>query len=104
VIMHTIEDKNGKTFDSFSPENMPKQCQPLTQKIQLPESSHAIEVKRGGGDPLDDCLNTAGYRQIASYQPSSRYWDFQRIEAGIYLGMTGLAIAGTYWLVLKRDA
>jgi hypothetical protein len=103
VISRTIMDKSGKTYDSFSPQSMPAQCQALTQNTQTTDA-HAIEVKRGGGDPLNDCLNSAGYHQVASYQPAYRYWNFQRIEAGIYLGMTAAAIAATYWLVIRRDA
>lgn len=51
---------------------------------------------------VTDCNSAVG--QWYTYQPGYRYWDFQRIEAGIYLGMTAVAVAATYWLVLKRDA
>jgi len=98
-----IVDNHGhvRTFDF---PNFPPQCQRLTQDIQVPNNSQAAKVKATGGDPVDACLNAAGYHQIAKYQPSYRYWDFQRIEAGIYLGMTTVAVTVVYWLVLKRDA
>ncbi len=89
---------------SFDLPNFPQQCQVLTRDIQVPNNSRAAVVKASGGDPVVDCLNRAGFHELATYQPAYRYWDFQRIEAGIYLGLTALAVGTTYWLVLKRDA
>jgi hypothetical protein len=64
----------------------------------------AIE-SRNGGPPVDlNCLSPLGYQQEVKYQPSYRYWDFQRIETGLYLALSVIPIAGTYWLVLRRDA
>jgi len=104
VISDHFVDKNGTIFDRFSPAAMPPQCQKLTQNIQVPNDSHAARVKAAGGDPVIDCLNQAGYHEVAQYQPAYRYWDFQRIEAGTYLALAGIAVGATYLLVLKRDA
>jgi hypothetical protein len=104
VLNRGITDKNGKMFDSFRPDNMPAQCRELTRNMQVADGSRVARLKASGQDPVDDCLNTAGYRQTATYQPSYRYWNFQRIEAGAYLGMAAITIAVTYWLVIKRDA
>lgn len=106
LLMRDIVDKNGKPSDSFSPASMPPQCQQILQSMQVTNHGHSVTVKAvpGGGDPLDKCLNDAGYHQIAKYQPSYRYWDFQRIESGIYVSMAALAVSVTYWAVLKRDA
>jgi len=66
--------------------------------------SLAIE-SRNGGPPIDlNCLLPLGYQQEVKYQPSYRYWDFQRIETGMYLALSVIPLAGTYWLVLRRDA
>jgi hypothetical protein len=104
LLRRYIQDKNGKVTNDISPRNLPPECQQFTRNIQVSDDSHIAKVKMAGGDPLDDCLNHAGYRQAAQYQPTYRYWDFQRIEAGIYLGMTALAVGITYGLVLRRDA
>jgi ABC-type transport system involved in multi-copper enzyme maturation permease subunit len=104
LLQRDIVDKNGKVLGSFDVQDMPPQCQRMTMRIQIAPGSRAAKVKAEGGDPLDDCLNQAGYHQIAKFQPSYRYWDFQRIEAGIYLGLAALAVGATYWLVLRRDA
>jgi ABC-type transport system involved in multi-copper enzyme maturation permease subunit len=60
---------------------------------------------RNGGPPVDmNCLAPLGYQQEIKYQPSYRYWDFQRIELGLYLALSVIPLAATYWLVLRRDA
>ena len=49
------------------------------------------------------CAQTAGYRgNYLAYQPASRFWTFQWIETGIYLGLTALALGLTVWLVRRR--
>jgi hypothetical protein len=100
LLRHDVVDKSGKSMGAF---NVPSQCQALIQQIQS-GSSGGIQVKASGGNLIDDCLNKAGYHQLAVYQPAYRYWDFQRIEAGMYLVMAALAVGATYLLVLKRDA
>jgi hypothetical protein len=104
VVSDHIVDKNNIVFDRFSTAAMPMQCQKLTMDTQVPNDSHVAKVKAGGGDPVIDCLNQAGYHEVAKYQPAYRYWDFQRTEAGIYLSLAAVAVAATYLLVLKRDA
>jgi ABC-type transport system involved in multi-copper enzyme maturation permease subunit len=62
-------------------------------------------IARNGGPSIDfQCLNGLGYYWNTEYQPAYRYWDFQRIELGLYLAMSTIPVAATYWLVLKRDA
>ena len=45
-----------------------------------------------------------GYAQWTRYQPASRFWPFQWIEAGWLLALSGLLIAATIWLVRRRAA
>jgi hypothetical protein len=50
------------------------------------------------------CLTTHGFHQLVTYQPGSRFWAFQGMEAGIFL-VLGLALVGfTWWWVQSRDA
>jgi hypothetical protein len=105
ILSRDTLDKNGKAVsDIFT--SAPPQCQQIIRQQQVRTGGGGIHVKAaaGGGDPIIACLNAAGWHETATYQPSYRYWDFQGIEAGIYLGLTVIAVAGTYWLVLKRDA
>jgi hypothetical protein len=49
-------------------------------------------------------LTQHGYTYWASYQPASRFWPFQWIEAGWLLALSVLFIAATVWLVGRRAA
>ncbi len=43
-------------------------------------------------------------RDLISYEPASRFWDFQWVETGIFLAM-GLALAGLcVWWLIRRVA
>jgi hypothetical protein len=55
-------------------------------------------------DTIAQCLNRHGYTLWARYQPTSRFWTFQGIEAGWLLALSILLIAGTLWLVRRRAA
>lgn len=94
-----IIDKNGKTFNRLEFPDFPPQCQALLQNQQ----GQVVGIKVGPV-AVNNCLTADGYHQTAEYQPSYRYWDFQRIETGLYLALAILPIGATYWLVLKRDA
>ena len=50
------------------------------------------------------CLTAHGYTQWQSYQPGSRFWTFQCIEAGWLLVLSALLIAVAVWLVRRRAA
>jgi hypothetical protein len=50
------------------------------------------------------CLTTHGYTQWESYQPGSRFWTFQWIEAGWLLALSVVLIAVAVWLVRRRAA
>ncbi len=68
-------------------------------------NTHIAIVSRNGGPAINiNCLATLGYQLDTKYQPPYRYWDFQRIETGLYLALSVIPIGATYWLVLRRDA
>lgn len=96
VLDTRIVDKNGKDFNPLKPEDIPTKCKTLIQQ--------AVATANSSKQSENACLDSLGYHVLVTYQPAYRYWDFQRIEAGIYLSMTALAVAGAYWCVLKRDA
>jgi hypothetical protein len=72
--------------------------------IASPGNVKPLIAQNGGPTISVDCLNTLGYKMQIKYQPSYRYWDFQRIETGLYLTLSIIPIGVTYWLVLRRDA
>jgi hypothetical protein len=53
---------------------------------------------------LGDLLVRATSGSGSAYQPASRFWEFQSIEAGIFVALTLLALAATIWLVRQRAA
>lgn len=69
-----------------------------------PNGGEALASQNGGPTINLNCLQTLGYTMETKYQPSYRYWDFQRIETALYLAASIIPISVTYWLVLKRDA
>ena len=60
----------------------------------------------GAGKPslgtLAACLSRHGYTRWTSYQPASRFWAFQSIEAGWLLVLSAVLIATTVWIVHRR--
>jgi hypothetical protein len=59
-----------------------------------------------GGDisHLASCIASAGFRQFTTYQPISRYWAFQGIEAGLFLALAAALVALAFTVVRRRDA
>ncbi len=49
-------------------------------------------------------LTRHGYTQWTGYQPASRLWTFQWIEAGWLVALSVLLITATVWLVRRRAA
>ncbi len=57
-----------------------------------------------GPDAGRACLDQVGrtYHLVVSYQPASRYWSFQWLEAGIYLALALAAAAACYLWITRR--
>jgi hypothetical protein len=53
---------------------------------------------------LAQCLSRHGYAQWTRYQPVSRFWSFQLIEAGWLFALSILLIGATVWAVRQRAA
>ena len=50
------------------------------------------------------CLASHGFHQLVTYQPDSRFWAFQGMEAGIFLVLSLASVGFTWWWVRSRDA
>ncbi|HUN34473.1 MAG TPA: hypothetical protein VMU95_20910 [Trebonia sp.] len=64
-------------------------------------------IPPGGGNAspsLVSCLSKAGFRNVFSYQPGSRYWEFQGLETGIYVLMAAILLAVAFYAIRRRDA
>jgi ABC-type transport system involved in multi-copper enzyme maturation permease subunit len=108
---------NSETGHPISWSNPPQSCivahpndgiGPIGQHTAIAVKNGNVRdamVSRNGGPTVDlNCLDNLGYHWITKYQPSYRYWDFQRIETGFYLALSVIPLGLTYWLVLRRDA
>jgi hypothetical protein len=72
----------------------------VTGPVRVPDACVNIQVRA----PSDTCMARYGYHVTSTYQPAGRYWTFQWIEAGIFVGITALLVTGAVLLVLRRDA
>jgi hypothetical protein len=69
---------------------------------QLPAACTPDKV---GGKGLGlQCLEEHGFHQLVTYQPDSRFWDFQGMEAGIFAVLALVLVGFTWWWVRVRDA
>jgi ABC-type transport system involved in multi-copper enzyme maturation permease subunit len=74
-----------------------------TQLVGLIKQARSSTAVTGRQD-FDSWLRTHGYTHWTSYQPDSRFWHFQGIEAAAYV-LLALALAGaTVWWVRRRAA
>jgi hypothetical protein len=79
--------------------------------VQVPTGSWVMDLSFDQGDgrhgnvrmclpPRSGCVD----RYTVTYQPGDRFWRFQLIESGIYLGLTVLLLGATWLLVQRRTA
>jgi hypothetical protein len=53
---------------------------------------------------MDQCLSDLGYRLVTRYQPAGRFWTFQFIESGLFIGLAVLLLVVCVVAVRRRDA
>lgn len=103
VIKDNMVDSNGHVFEWLNPPSACKVSDPANEKQKKDGERHAV-IGRNNIFIDINCLNMHGYHWEVTYQPGSRYWNFQIIESGLYLVLAAIALGGAYALVLKRDA
>lgn len=74
----------------------------LLERVCAPPPAGAGKGNFDKAGWVAECLSKHGYRQWISYQPATRFWSFQLIEAGWLLALSALLIAATVWLVHGR--
>jgi len=64
----------------------------------------AAPVPGGVQNALQDCVVklAATFHQSVTYQPTSRYWDFQWSELAIFLGAAAVLSGFCIWWVRRR--
>jgi len=107
IFSSKIENNAGQTLSWTNP---PARCvvtrtdSSSNSRTNLTSATDQILSINGGSEVDTNCLVSAGYHYVTKYQPAYRYWDFQRIELGLYLALSAVPIGATYWLILRRDA
>ena len=100
-------------FGINAPSNVPSGSWTLSQSIvdragrslsgNIPIPSACRPVANGRGGALD-CLSRLGYRQVVKYQPASHYWQFQWMEAALFLVLAAALVTFALVHTLRRDA
>jgi len=67
----------------------------------IPAACHPGD--KPGKANIFSCLAAHGFRQRVVYQPASRFWTFQSIEAGLFL-VLAVALIATAFALVSRDA
>jgi hypothetical protein len=49
-------------------------------------------------------LVTLGWKRVISYQPAGRFWNFQLIEAGLFVALAVAVVLATVWLVRRTPS
>jgi hypothetical protein len=88
VLSLRLVDATGRVVDRNSSSWVPAACQ-----------GDAI-----GNQDFYGCLSAHGYRTLVVFQPASRFWSFQAIEAALFLALAALLVTFSYRRVIRRDA
>jgi len=80
-------------------------CPDLGQTLPRPAADGGpVAVPSGVKDIVRDCVSKISqqYHVVTTYQPASRYWAFQWIETGIFLGLSLLLAGFCFWWIRRR--
>jgi len=64
------------------------------------EDLAVLHAQHAGIDP-HTYLVTLGWKRVILYQPASRFWTFQAMEAGIFVALAVAILLATIWLVRR---
>jgi hypothetical protein len=67
------------------------------------EDLAVLHAQHAGIDP-HAYLVTIGWKRAISYQPAGRFWDFQLIEAGIFVGLGAAIVLAAIWFVRRTPS
>ncbi|GAA3214722.1 hypothetical protein ACFO1B_12450 [Dactylosporangium siamense] len=84
-IAHEVIDKAGTVTNRVS---VPAVCRTLPDEAAM----RACVTEQGG------------YRFVDTYQPVGRFWTFQLIESGIFVGLSAAVLALAVWWVVRKLA
>ncbi len=89
VISQGIVTTSGRSLGSLTPGIIPAACQPGAS---------------GDKSGIVGCLASHGFRQMVTFQPGTRFWAFQGLEAAVFVIAAASLIGLVFWRVLTKDA
>jgi hypothetical protein len=88
-ISQGIASPRGHLLKGITPGTIPSTCQPGAS---------------GDKSGIVSCLASHGFRQLITFQPGSRFWAFQGLEASIFVIAAAALVGLAFWRVLTKDA
>lgn len=67
------------------------------------EDLAVLHAQHAGIDPHTYII-TLGWKRLITYQPAGRFWTFQLLEAGLFVGLAVLVVLVAVWLVRRTPA
>jgi hypothetical protein len=62
----------------------------------------AIRHAQQAGIEPNDYLSSLGWRRAVTYQPGDRFWEFQALEAGLFVALALACLAASVWILRRR--
>jgi hypothetical protein len=93
ILSSRAVDGSGQAVDSITASG----AGPCAPPKELP-------AEPGLSPACVDEIERLGYRQHVTYQPASRFWTFQTIETAVFLGLSVLLGAFSFWWLRRRLA
>jgi len=117
LISSYYTDRQGNRLDPYA-FCMPKSSQKssgttssnIVQMSMTLPPNHTHTLSGGPSTPqeqaqqraYEQCLTSHGFQQVWVVQPASRFWLFQGIESAIYLFLSVISLALTFWWIKHR--
>jgi ABC-type transport system involved in multi-copper enzyme maturation permease subunit len=98
-VTRALEDGGPPTFDLGLGVNAGRWL--ISESVTDPSGAVTDTIRINPGTcPTGRCLS--GYHVTQVYQPADRYWLFQWLETGIFVGLAVVLIAVSYWWIRRR--
>ena len=72
------------------------------QRLARTDINSLDDTARDAGVNLTTYMHNHGIQRWVDYHPASRFWNFQYIEAGIFVGLAAILLAAVIWRVKRR--
>jgi uncharacterized membrane protein len=73
-------------------------------QLSSSERSGILQRLRSGATSVEQYMTDHGLRHYVQYQPDTRFWHFQLIEALLLAGLSGAILAASIWLVRRHTS